>query len=112
MKKNTPHQQHKKIAGQRGYDIALLELLQEVDVSVYTPVCLPKSGESFVGKTALLTGMYLTKQTSEILNEISSFIFDIDNSDETMYLYMFRLGTDRKCGITVYSSQCQSQGFC
>ena len=38
-------------------DIALLEFVEEVDLTVYTPACLPKSGEHFVGKTALATGM-------------------------------------------------------
>ena len=38
-------------------DIALIEFVEEVDLTVYTPACLPKSGEHFVGKTALATGM-------------------------------------------------------
>ena len=38
-------------------DIAMLELAEEVDVSVYTPARLPKSGENFVGKTAMATGI-------------------------------------------------------
>ena len=40
-------------------DIALLELAQDLDLTVYTPACLPGPGEtaSFVGKTAMATGM-------------------------------------------------------
>ena len=30
------------------YDIALLKLAEEVDISVYTPVCLPILGEDYV----------------------------------------------------------------
>ena len=38
-------------------DIAILKLAEEVDLSKYTPACLPRPGENFVGKTALAMGM-------------------------------------------------------
>ena len=37
-------------------DIALLKLSESVDLSVYTPVCLPNTGDDFIGKTALVYG--------------------------------------------------------
>ena len=39
-------------------DIALLELAEEVDLKVYTPVCLPSNGdgEDFIGKRAWIYG--------------------------------------------------------
>jgi hypothetical protein len=37
-------------------DIALVKLSTKVDISIYTPVCLPKSGEDFTGEMATLTG--------------------------------------------------------
>jgi len=37
-------------------DIALLKLAEKIDLNTYTPVCLPKSGDDFTGKTALTYG--------------------------------------------------------
>ena len=51
------HSYHSKVFIEN--DIALLELAEEVDISVYTPACLPKSGENVVGKTAMATGNYI-----------------------------------------------------
>jgi len=39
-----------------GADIALLKLNVEVDLSVYTPVCLPTPGQDFRGEEATVTG--------------------------------------------------------
>ena len=38
------------------YDIALIKVAQEVDLQVYTPVCLPSPGQDFTGKTAWVYG--------------------------------------------------------
>ena len=37
-------------------DIALIKLVDEVDLNVYTPACLPNAGENFEGKTAWVYG--------------------------------------------------------
>merc|ERR1711970_119804 len=37
-------------------DIALLKLAEEVDLLTYTPVCLPKTGDIFVGRNAWVYG--------------------------------------------------------
>ena len=37
-------------------DIALLKLSEEVDLTVYTPACLPMTGDNFVGKIAWVYG--------------------------------------------------------
>ena len=37
-------------------DLALLELVEEVDLDIYTPVCLPRRGESFLDKRVLALG--------------------------------------------------------
>ena len=37
-------------------DVALLKLTTEVDLDTYTPVCLPKATDSFIGKRALVYG--------------------------------------------------------
>lgn len=37
-------------------DIALLKLSTAVDLSVYTPACLPEAGASFVGRNAWVYG--------------------------------------------------------
>ena len=49
---------HEKYNGfsQDGYDIALLKLAESVDLTVYTPACLPKSGADYTGKTGKVCG--------------------------------------------------------
>ena len=37
-------------------DIALIKVAQAIDLSVYTPACLPVDGTSFVGKMAWVYG--------------------------------------------------------
>jgi hypothetical protein len=37
-------------------DIALVKLSSKADISIFTPVCLPTSGEDFTGEVATLTG--------------------------------------------------------
>ena len=39
-----------------GHDIALLKLAENVDLTVYTPACLPKSGADYTGKTGKVCG--------------------------------------------------------
>jgi len=38
------------------YDIALIKLKDTVDLTVYTPVCLPATGDTFVGRRAWVYG--------------------------------------------------------
>ena len=47
-------------------DIALLELSEKVDLTIYTPACLPSSGENFVGKQATATGI-LNRSTYKLI---------------------------------------------
>ena len=47
-------------------DIALLKLAEEVDLSIYTPACLPASSADYVGQTAKVYGgkiPFLPKKT-------------------------------------------------
>ena len=37
-------------------DIALLKLAEDVDLSVHTPACLPKSGKDFTGQMGSVYG--------------------------------------------------------
>ena len=37
-------------------DIALLKLSEEVDLTVFTPACLPMTGDNYVGKIAWIYG--------------------------------------------------------
>ena len=50
-------------SGRPWNDIAMLKLDREVDLSVYTPICLPPTGEDYTGKTAVLAGKILLGQT-------------------------------------------------
>ena len=54
---------HEKYNGfsQDGHDIALLKLAESVDLTVYTPACLPKSGADYTGKTGKVYGELTNK---------------------------------------------------
>jgi len=43
-------------------DIALVRLSTDADISIYTPACLPSSGQDFTGQSALLTGWGATSE--------------------------------------------------
>ena len=38
-------------------DIALLKLAKKVDLNVYSPICLPRSGENTVGRKVMALGI-------------------------------------------------------
>ena len=42
------------------YDIALLRLSEQVDLTTYTPVCLPRAGADHTGETAWMVGWGVT----------------------------------------------------
>merc|ERR1711988_1141256 len=62
LRKVIVHEEY-ELYGPRGvmHDIALVELDEEVDLSVYTPVCLPRRGQSFDNKPAVAIGWGATK---------------------------------------------------
>ena len=49
-----PHESY--VSSTTENDIALLKISEAVDLSVYTPICLPNTGDDFIGKTALVYG--------------------------------------------------------
>ena len=57
LRKVIVHEEY-ELYGPRGvmHDIALVELDEEVDLSVYTPVCLPRRDQSFDNKPAVAIG--------------------------------------------------------
>ena len=55
-------------------DIALLKLSESVDLSIYTPACLPASSADFVGQSAKVYGrqmFFLAVQDSSIGDLVS-----------------------------------------
>ena len=64
---------------QKGYDIALLELEEELDLSEYTPACLAKadSATKFDGKTAKAYGWGKTSQISWNLHPAEPYEVDL-----------------------------------
>ena len=55
MKKYFVHEGYRRLIAKQ-HDIALLELEEEVDLSVYTPVCLPMSVKNRDNTQALAIG--------------------------------------------------------
>ena len=58
---------HKDFCDERplGHDIALLKLKEKVDLSRFTPACLPPKNASYAGKTASVYGWGLTTDEAE-----------------------------------------------
>ena len=52
------------------YDIAILELSEEVDLSIYTPACLAKKGDNFSGQTAIAAGWGFLDTEETISTEV------------------------------------------
>ena len=72
MRKVIVHKDY-ELYGPRGvmHDIALVELDEEVDLSVYTPVCLPRRDQSFDNKPAVAIGQ---RKVCFILDENLSLV--------------------------------------
>ena len=47
-------------ANRKDHDIALLELKEDLDLSIYTPACVARPGASFNGEKAIVAGWGLT----------------------------------------------------
>ena len=47
---------NKTIKNNFDYDIALLKLAEPVDLTIYTPVCLPTTEANYTGKTGWVVG--------------------------------------------------------
>ena len=52
------------------YDIAILELNEEVDLKIYTPACLAKKGDNFSGQTAIAAGWGFLDTEETISTEV------------------------------------------
>ena len=48
---------HRSAGGIRN-DIALMELMEDVDISIYTPACLTRSSETYTGEYAWTYGKF------------------------------------------------------
>jgi len=64
-------------------DIALLRLAEDVDISVYTPACLPTLNQDFTGQSSLLTGWGATSEggsTADTLQELDGLTIVSDTA--------------------------------
>ena len=52
------------------YDIAILELNEEVDLKIYTPACLAKKGDNFIGQTATAAGWGYTDKEEKLKPDV------------------------------------------
>eukprot|EP00092_Neocalanus_flemingeri_P005011 GFUD01005388.1.p1 GENE.GFUD01005388.1~~GFUD01005388.1.p1 ORF type:complete len:490 (-),score=75.79 GFUD01005388.1:64-1533(-) len=66
--KIIPHQDYSPTG--YSYDIALLKLSEAVDLDVYTPVCLPNTGDNFIGKIALVYGWGRTSASGPVSTKL------------------------------------------
>ena len=51
-----PESSQEKLDPQKGHDIALLKLTEDVDFEIYTPACLPSDGADYTGQTGSVYG--------------------------------------------------------
>lgn len=66
------------------HDIALLKLKEPLDLSVYTPACLPESGVDFTGETAWVYGWGTTEMGGDIEDTLRETTQTILSNDECM----------------------------
>ena len=61
-----------------GYDISIVELEEEVDLDIYTPVCLPSFSHSqtFSGQMATVMGWGLTDESN--VSDESNVLMEVD----------------------------------
>ena len=52
------------------YDIAIYELNEEVDLKIYTPACLAKKGDNFIGQTATAAGWGYTDKEEKLKPDV------------------------------------------
>ena len=52
------------------YDIAILELNEEVDLKIYTPACLANKGDNFFGQTATAAGWGYTDKEEKLKPDV------------------------------------------
>ena len=68
------------------YDIAILELSEEVDLNIYTPACLAKKGDNFTGQTATAAGWgFLDKEetiSTDVPHEVQARVADCGPGNE------------------------------
>lgn len=64
------------------HDIALLKLKEPVDLSVYTPACLPDSGVDFTGETAWVYGWGSTEMGGNIADTLRETTQTILSNEE------------------------------
>ena len=66
---------------QKGHDIALLKLSEDVDFEIYTPACLPSDGADYTGQTGSVYG-----KVKKALWHIRSHILTFSNLNDCLHL--------------------------
>merc|ERR1712080_737061 len=94
-------------------DIALLKLKQKVDITKYSPVCLPKAGSTWVGEMADVYGWGTTSyggSTSDILQETSVEV--ITNAACSAQGYSITDNDkNEQIGVVSYGNKCAEPNF-
>ena len=96
MKKYFVHEGYRRLIAKQ-HDIALLELEEEVDLSVYTPVCLPSSVRNRDNTPALAIGkgrVHLILFTVCNCVKLNSPVYRISIRNDNNYNPQSRLGRD------------------
>merc|ERR1719430_708968 len=99
------------------HDIALLKLKEPLDLSVYTPACLPASGVDFAGETGWVYGWGTTEMgghISDTLRETTQTILSNEEcmtkggeNDDYVYYMADSLTDDMICGEAPGQDSCQ-----
>merc|ERR1719430_2703607 len=99
------------------HDIALLKLKEPLDLSVYTPACMPASGLDFTGETAWVYGwgtIEMGGNISDTLRETTQTILSNEECmtkegeiDDYVYYMADSLTDDMICGEAAGQDSCQ-----
>jgi len=102
-----PESSQDKPDPQKGHDIALLKLSEDVDFEIYTPACLPSDGADYTGQTGSVYGwgslQSCPKNIPDILREVEvDVISDADCDAQSSNSVTFT-DTDGECGTGFFS---------
>jgi len=102
-----PESSQDKPDPQKGHDIALLKLSEDVDFEIYTPACLPSDGADYTGQTGSVYGwgslQSCPKNIPDILREVEvDVISDADCDAQSSNSVTFT-DTNGECGTGFFS---------
>ena len=111
---NMPVYYKQKLLKQSTNDIAMVRLAEDVDLSVYTPVCLPATNQDFSGLQATVTGWGSNGHSnSHVLQELAVEIMSWWSCELRMIHYRWLdMSENKLCALALGINSCNEDTGC